>query len=61
MQLVLKANTFQPVSLIGLHQVKKTYLKTYNPLFSRLGKYFKLQFKQTAFYDFFLIAASDPQ
>jgi len=59
MVITLRQNTFQPVSLIDLHQVKRTYLKQYNPYLLRIGKFLKTQIKQTAFYDFFLIAAKD--
>ena len=60
MQVTLRTNNFQPISLIDLHQVKKTYLKEYNPYLMRVGKFIKNQFKETAFYSFFLIASADP-
>lgn len=47
-----------PVSLVDLHSVKKA-LKP-NLWFLKIGKIAKLNFKQTAFYEFFLIASSTP-
>lgn len=58
MQVTLRTDTFQPISLIDLHQVKRA-LKP-NPFLVSLGKFVKSSFKQTAFYDFFLIASKDP-
>ena len=58
MLITLKTNTFQPISLIDVHQVKKN-LKP-SPFLIKLGNIVKSQFKQTAFYDFFLIASKDP-
>ncbi len=52
-------NQSQPVSIVDLHQVKRTYLKQYNPYLLSIGKFIKTQFKATAFYSFFLIASAD--
>lgn len=52
MLITLKSNTYQPVSIIDLHQVKRTYLKQYSPFLSSVGKFIKSQFKTTAFYNF---------
>lgn len=57
MIITLRQNTFQPISLIDLHLLKKA-LKP-NSLLLKLGRFVKFQFKHTAFYDFFLIASSD--
>jgi len=58
MQVTLRANTFQPISLIELHQVKRAFKP--NPFFTKMGNFVRYSFKNTAFYDFFLIASSDP-
>lgn len=50
-------NQSQPISLVDLHNIKRS-LKP-SPFLINLGKFFKVQFKNTAFYDFFLIASSD--
>lgn len=51
-------NQSQPISLVDLHQFKKA-LKP-NPFLIKMGKIVRRQFKNTAFYDFFLVASSDP-
>lgn len=59
MLITLKSNTYQPVSLIDLHQVKRTYFKPYVSYLGTVGKFLKSQFKATAFYSFWLIARAD--
>ena len=48
----------QPISLVDLHQVKRALRP--NPFLQKVGKILKHNFKQTAFYDFLLIASKDP-
>lgn len=59
MLITLRNRTFQPISLIDLYQVKST-LKPYHSFLTTIKKLTKNNFKQTAFYSFWLIAKESP-
>lgn len=59
MVITLRRSEYQPISLIDLHQLKRIYLKPYSSFLRNAGSFIKKQFKQTAFYQFWLIASAD--
>jgi hypothetical protein len=59
MVITIKRNSYTPVSLTEVFTVKGKYLKQYSPFFVRVGRFFKHQFKNSAFYSFWLIGTAD--
>ncbi len=58
--LITLKSQLQPISVINLFQAKKSFKRSH-PFIYTLGKVVKHNFKQTAFYNFFMIAAEDPK
>ena len=57
--LITLRNQALPISVTDLYQAKKA-LKKVNPFFKMTNRILKHNFKQTAFFSFFQIAAADP-